>query len=69
LAAGVPTVNGVSAKFPPGWDLTNVFDHDLGERVTRWLQRNGESRSVCLLEHDLSGNEIPVKAPTGFFSW
>jgi hypothetical protein len=68
LAAGVPTVNGISGKFPPGWDLMRVFGRNVGERVDLWLQRNQESRPACLLERDLDGNEIPVRTPAGFFS-
>jgi hypothetical protein len=68
LAAGVPTVNGISGKIPPGWDLMRVFAQNVGERVNRWLQRNREGRPVCLLERDLNGDEIPRRAPSGFFS-
>jgi hypothetical protein len=68
LAAGVPTVNGISGKFPPGWDLMGSFDRSVSERVNRWLQRNRESRSACLLKRDLDGSEIPVRMPAGFFS-
>jgi hypothetical protein len=39
LAAGVPTVNGISGKFPPDWDLMRVFGRNVGERVDRWLQQ------------------------------
>jgi hypothetical protein len=68
LAAGVPTVNGISGKIPSGWDLMRVFAQDVGERVNRWMQRNRDSRTVCLIDRDLDGSEIPVRAPSGFFS-
>jgi hypothetical protein len=67
LAAGVPTVNGISAKLPPGWDLTGVFGSNVGERVNRWLLRNGHSDPACLVEVDLDGSEIPVRMSSGFF--
>ena len=68
LAAGVPTVNGISGKIPQGWDLMNVFAQNVGERVNRWLQRNRDSSTVCLIDHDLDGSEIPVRTAAGFFS-
>jgi hypothetical protein len=68
LAAGVPTLNGLSGKIPPGWELLQVFGQNVDERVKRWMQRNRDSRSVCLLEHDLDGSEIPVRTPSTFFS-
>jgi hypothetical protein len=69
LATGVPTVNGISGKIPPGWgDLMRVFAQNIGERVNHWMQLNRDSGSVCLLDHDLNGSEIPVRSPSGFFS-
>jgi hypothetical protein len=66
LAAGVPTVNGIGAKYPPGWDLRGVFDRNIGERVENWVRRNRYNGRVCLLERDLNGSEIPVRRPLGF---
>jgi hypothetical protein len=68
LAGGVPTVNGIGAKYPPGWDLS-VFDRNIEERVENWVRRNRYNGRVCLLERDLNGSEIPVRSPLGFFAW
>jgi phage tail protein X len=67
LAAGVPTVNGVSSKPPPGWDLMGVFGPNIGEHVNTWLLRNGYGGQVCLIAHDLDSHEIPVRMPSGLF--
>jgi hypothetical protein len=67
LAAGVPTVNGYSGKYPPGWDLMNVFGLNIAERVNNWSQRNQHDSLVCLLERDLDGSEIPFRMSSGFF--
>jgi hypothetical protein len=67
LAAGVPTVNGISARFPPGWDLIGVFDQNVGKDVQSWMLRNGRTDQVCLIEHDLDGGEIPFAMSFGFF--
>jgi hypothetical protein len=69
LAAGVPTVNGTSGKSPPGWDLVNVFRPTIGARVNDWLLRNHYDGTVCFLERDLHGGEIPGQMPTGFFGF
>jgi hypothetical protein len=45
-----------------------VFAQNVGERVNRWLQRNRDSSTVCLIDHDLDGSEIPVRTAAGFFS-
>jgi hypothetical protein len=66
-AAGVPTVNGISGKFPPGWDLMGIFGRNIGERVENWLRRNGHGGPVCLLERDLDRSEIPNRMSAGFF--
>jgi hypothetical protein len=67
LAAGVPTVNGISGKAPPGWDLMGVFGRDIGERMDNWMLRNRRSDKVCLIEHDLDGSEIRNRMSAGFF--
>jgi hypothetical protein len=49
LRHGLPTLNGYSAWSPDGWTLNDPRDHDYGERVRDWIQRNRLS-SVCELD-------------------
>lgn len=38
---GIPTVNGYTGRYPPGWSLINLFAPDLDSRLAAWVERNG----------------------------
>ncbi len=59
LATGVPTVNGRSGAFPPGWRLYDAHAADHAERariaaeLESWLERSGvPPGEVCTIEVD-----------------
>jgi hypothetical protein len=45
----VPTINGYSGGYPPGWDLL-FLDADYAERVARWVSAKGIASGVCSLD-------------------
>ena len=45
----------------------SVFAPDIGDQVNNWLLHNQHRGSVCLLERDLDGSEIPNRKASGFF--
>ncbi|HEU4937370.1 MAG TPA: hypothetical protein VFT39_12990 [Vicinamibacterales bacterium] len=49
LKHGLPTLNGYSAWFPPGWELTNPQQPTYPERVREWIGKNN-LKAVCELD-------------------
>ena len=48
----VPTLNGRSAKYPPGWSLRKITATEYEDQVRQWIQRYHISGNVCRLEID-----------------
>ena len=48
----VPTLNGRSAKYPPGWSLRKINATEYEDLVQRWIQQYHISGNVCRLEID-----------------
>ena len=48
----VPTLNGRSAKYPPGWSLRKINAKEYEDQVRQWIQRYHISGNVCRLEID-----------------
>ena len=48
----VPTLNGRSAKYPPGWSLRKINATEYEDLVQRWIQHYHISGNVCRLEID-----------------
>jgi hypothetical protein len=50
LLTGIPTVNGYSGHFPPGWRLIDESAADYPLRVSDWIDKNGIQGTVCRVE-------------------
>ena len=51
VMTGVPTLNGSSSQFPPGWfGLYQVKDPAYEENVKKWIELNKINGQVCRLE-------------------
>ena len=55
VLSGVPTVNGLSGRVPPGWDLEercgpSAPDAEVALALERWMERHGQDASgVCVV--------------------
>jgi len=47
----IPTLNGTSSQFPPGWfGLYEVKDPAYEVNVRKWIERNEVKVNICRLE-------------------
>lgn len=46
----IPTLNGTSSWYPPGWDLMKAPRGHLSERAMKWAEQNGVADGLCALD-------------------
>jgi hypothetical protein len=44
---GIPTINGYSGNFPPGWNLYNVSDVNYEQNAHTWAAERGIEAGLC----------------------
>ncbi len=52
LAQHLPTINGHSGLFPPGWDLYDGNAPDYEQRAMRWALKRGIAEGLCRADVD-----------------
>jgi hypothetical protein len=46
----IPTLNGTSSWYPPGWDLMDIPRGHVSERAIKWAKQNAVSDGLCALD-------------------
>jgi hypothetical protein len=62
ILTGVPTLNGLSSKLPPSWDLLSI-DPGYEDNVRRWVARQHIEGKVCRLTIDIPIDAIEANLP------
>jgi hypothetical protein len=52
IADRLPTINGYSGLFPPGWDFYDTRMADYEQRAQRWAVKRGIEKGLCRLDVD-----------------
>ena len=49
-AQHLPTINGYSGLFPPGWDFYDTNAADYEQRAMRWAVNRGIAAGLCRVD-------------------